>query len=201
MGNFTFLVESVSTISYVLKDVWRGYLIMIRWETHKMQIFHLEYLLSPLCCTGTGSCWICWLPHSQLGPALGNLGRPAPSGDMARRWTLRTLLLADTQGQSLPGCLSLRITEGNVVSSGSGHDEKYVETRNVWTIPLLLLSLLMYCILRKSWWLKLGCVFVDVYASYLKTLSATTTGTPNRCAIWICFLRLLRQPPETRLRF
>ena len=38
-------------------------------------------------------------------------------------------------------------------------------------------------------------------SSYLKTLSATTTGTPNRCAISICFLRLLWQPPVTRLRF
>jgi len=57
------------------------------------------------------------------------------------------------------------------------------------------------CILRKTWGLNLGYVFEDVRGSYLKTLRATTTGTPNRCVIWICFLRLLRQPPATRLRF
>lgn len=39
------------------------------------------------------------------------------------------------------------------------------------------------------------------WKSYLKTLRATTTGTPNRWAIWICFLRLLLQPFVTRLRF
>ncbi len=70
---------------------------------HKMQFFHL---LSPLYCTGIGSCWVCWQPLSQLGPALLNLARPAPSGDTARHQKLRTLLLADIQGQSLPGCLS-----------------------------------------------------------------------------------------------
>lgn len=79
-----------------------------------MQFFHL---LSPLRCTGTGSCWVCWQPHSQPGPALGNLAPLAPSGDMAQRQMLHTLLLADTQGRSLPGCLSWRITMGNIVSS------------------------------------------------------------------------------------
>lgn len=55
----------------------------------------------------------------------------------------------------------------------------------------------IYCIVQNY------CVFVDVcvHASHLKTLTATTTGTPNRCAISICFLRLLRQPPATRLKF
>ena len=74
--------------------------------TQKKHLFNLEYLFSPLYCTGTGSCLVCWRPHLQLGPARGNLARPAPSGDTAQHQMLHTLLPADTQGQSLPECQS-----------------------------------------------------------------------------------------------
>lgn len=31
----------------------------------KYLFFHLKKLFSPLCCTGTGSCWVCWQFCSQ----------------------------------------------------------------------------------------------------------------------------------------
>lgn len=45
---------------------------------------------------------------------------------------------------------------------------------------------------ERAWYLK--------RRPHLKTFKATTTGTPKRPAIWICFLRLL-QPSATSSRF
>lgn len=103
-----------------LNQVWCGDLklrVHINWKTDFFVIFPLQYLLSPLCCTGTGSRWFCWQPHGQPWRAGWSRGRPAPSGDTAQLQMLHTLLLSHTQGQSLPGCPSYRITRGNIVSS------------------------------------------------------------------------------------